>query len=418
MAGQRVVLEFQSGTRAGQTVAFEDQTVCILGRAPDCGLVIMDPNISRYHCLLEAAPPKVAVRDLSSLNGTFVNDILVGKRTGDSKEASGQRELRDGDVLRLASSCRIRVRIEGAEARPEPPKVLPPRPSEKELIPGYRLVRQIGQGSMGTVSLVEDSAAGRRLALKMIREDLKDNPDARDFFQREADTGSQLFHPNVARQYGAGEFEGKLYLLTEYYPLGTLDAYLSRNPVSIRDLARLGVQILMGLDYIHQAPLTLRQEDGRMGTFRGVVHRDLKPGNLFVAEENGRLMIKIADFGLSTPRDLQRTETFIGQVRGTYGFMPRQQVLNAGSSAAGIDVWAAAATIFYLLTGRYPRDLDKGDPVRCILTQAAVPIRTYRPEIPKVLADIIDNALRDSPDFSVSTAEELSRQLDMAIDWM
>lgn len=425
MTKQRVVLELQSGAMSGKRISFEDKAVCVLGRAKDCNLVLDDPKVSRYHCLLEIDPPKIAVRDFSSLNGTFINDILVGKRQGGQtadgsfKDASNLKELQNGDILRLASSCRIRIYVENCQSvSKQVPTVSPPVAAENEIIPGYRLIRMIGKGSMGVVSLVEEISTGKRLALKTIREELKDTPEARAFFLREAEIGPQLSHPNIARQYAATEIQGNNCILTDYYPLGSLDDFLAKHPMSIPDTARLGLQLLAGLAYLHQASVHFRQEDGNVSQVYGIVHRDIKPANIFAAEENGRLCLKIADFGLSLPCGFQRTETFIGQVRGTYGFMPRQQVLNAGSAAPEIDVWAAAATIYYLLTGYYPRDLDGRDPIECILTRSAVPVRTRKPEIPKVLADVIDLALQDSPDFAVRTTEEFYQQLDMAVDWM
>ena len=76
MTKQKVVLELLSGAMSGKKFSFEDKAVCVLGRAKDCNLVLDDPKVSRYHCLLEIDPPKIAVRDFSSLNGTFINDIL------------------------------------------------------------------------------------------------------------------------------------------------------------------------------------------------------------------------------------------------------------------------------------------------------------------------------------------------------
>lgn len=425
---QRVVLELQSGAMSGKKITFEERALCVLGRAQDCNLVLDDPKVSRYHCLLEISPPKIAVRDFSSLNGTYINDILVGKRpqglaSGDMyKQASNQEELHDGDLLRLAASCKIRIRVESCENEENVHRNPLPKAScsGTEVVPGYRLIRQIGQGSMGTVYLVEEAETGKELALKTIRSDLKDDPEACAFFQREAETGSQLSHSHIVRQYFSGEHEGKPYLLTDYYPLGTIDGYLRQNPKGVTELVQIAQQMLEGLEYLHHAPLFLRQEDGSKREFRGAVHRDLKPSNLFVAEEGGRLCVKIADFGLSMPCGWEKADTLIGEVRGSYGFMPRQQILNAGSACPEIDVWATAATLYYLLTGRYPRPLDEGqgDPIQCILTCSAVPIRTYRPELPSMLAEVIDSALRDSPDFTIRTATELHRQLEMALDWM
>lgn len=426
---QRVVLELQSGAMSGRKITFEDQALCVLGRAQDCNLVLDDPKISRYHCLLEISPPKISVRDFSSLNGTYINDKLVGKRPqglGSEeryKQASGQEELHDGDLLRLAASCRIRIRVESCKNEENVRRNPAPKVSctGVEIVPGYRLIRQIGQGSMGTVYLVEEAETGKELALKAIRSDLKDDPDACAFFRREAETGSQLLHPHIVRQYSFGEHEGKPFFLTDYYPLGTIDGYLRQNPKNVTELVEIAQQILEGLQYLHYVPFSLRQEDGSRQEFRGAVHRDLKPSNLFVSEEEGRLCVKIADFGLSMPCGCEKTDTLIGEVRGSYGFMPRQQILNAGSACPEIDVWAAAATLYYLLTGRYPRPLDsagQSDPIKCILTCPAVPIRTYRPELPRMLADVIDSALRDSPDFTIRTAAELHRQLEMALDWM
>lgn len=153
------------------------------------------------------------------------------------------------------------------------------------------------------------------------------------------------------------------------------------------------LQVLDGLDYAHTA--------------KGLVHRDIKPANIFLIVNKGKIVAKLGDYGLGKAFDNAGLsgQTMTGTAMGTPQFMPRQQVLEFKYAQPDVDVWAVAATLYFMLTGTFPRDLtDKVNPMLEILTKPPVPIRNRDAAIPQSLADVIDKALIDNPELHFKSA--------------
>ena len=153
-----------------------------------------------------------------------------------------------------------------------------------ETISHYRILDQIGAGGMGVVYKAYDQQLEREVALKLLPQGLLADEAARRRFRKEALALARLNHPNIATIFEFGTEEGLDFLVTEYIPGITLDTKLSSGPLDTEEVIRLGVQLATGLAEAHS---------------QGLIHRDLKPGNLRVAPD-GRL--KILDFGLAEPR--------------------------------------------------------------------------------------------------------------------
>jgi serine/threonine protein kinase len=158
--------------------------------------------------------------------------------------------------------------------------------------------------------------------------------------------------------------------------------------------------ILDGLHYLHNVKLAASKvEDHLSPESRGLVHRDLKPANIFLGGPNGTVP-KIADIGVGKLYNNSITfgHTRTGSVAGSPATMPRQQVLDFKRAGPEVDVWAAAASLYKLMTGDYPRDFpEEEDPWRVVLNRNPVPILKRRDDIPPHLARAIDEALVDSP---------------------
>jgi serine/threonine protein kinase len=179
------------------------------------------------------------------------------------------------------------------------------------------------------------------------------------------------------------------------------------------------LQVLDALDYAHQVEVPRVQlKDGKVGRGCGLVHRDLKPSNIFLSRSGGSVTAKVGDYGLAKAFDLAGLSghTCTGAVAGTAQFMPRQQVLEFRESKPEVDVWAAAASLYCMLTGCSPRDFPKGpDPWAIVLETQAVPICQRNSAIPSRLAQVIDEALVDKPEIRIKTARDLKRALKGAI---
>ena len=235
----------------------------------------------------------------------------------------------------------------------------------RDLIPGhYAVERELGRGGMGMVYLVRSRPEGRRRALKVILPKLARDKQAGDLFLREMSISEALEHPNVVRSYHSGYAEGLFYLMMEYCDGGSLDNLLvAKGVLSPGDALAIIRDVLVGLEYAHSVAVpNLTAKAGGGDRSVGLVHRDLKPQNIFLAIDGGSRFAKVGDFGLSKAFDVAGLSgmTKTGTAAGTPGFMPRQQVLNYKYVRPEVDVWAAAATLYTTLTAHTPRDFPPG----------------------------------------------------------
>jgi serine/threonine protein kinase len=168
------------------------------------------------------------------------------------------------------------------------------------------------------------------------------------------------------------------------------------------------------LSYTRNAEIPyVKLGDGNLGKGKGLVHRDLKPGNIFLTYQDGKITAKIGDYGLSKAFDLAGLsgQTRTGFRVGTPVFIPRQQVLDFKYAKPEVDVWAAAASLYYMLTGYYPRDFTGNDIFLAVLRNKPVPIRDRNTNIPHKLAKVIDLSLIEEPEIHFKTAKAFKQAL-------
>jgi serine/threonine protein kinase len=345
---------------AGDAVGhvFTDARSVVAGRGEECGLRVRDPDASRAHCRFTIEPPHVGVRDLGSRNGTRVNGVVVD-----------ERELADGDEVRVGSTT-LRITVAPAE------------------FPGYALGHELGRGAQGVVFLARDTTTGEPVALKVLH-DIR--PDAAELVLREIANVRALRHPNIVEFRGSGG-DPVPFLVSAYCPGGSIDR-LGR--LTAGEAVPITLGVLDGLAYAHAAELPeVRLADRTTTTARGLVHRDVTPRNVLL--DGG--VARVADFGLAKAFALAGLSghTRTGELGGSLEFLPRAQVLNYRHAPPWVDVWAAAATLYWMLTGRAPRDFPPGaDPVAVVLREDPVPIRVREPAVPGPLAEVIDEILAD-----------------------
>jgi serine/threonine protein kinase len=298
----------------------------------------------------------------------------------------------------------------------------PPEP----YVPGYEGLVEVGRGGMGVVYRGRRTANGTEVAVKLVLPESIWDDLARELFLREIENHKALNHTNVVRllDHGLGR-EGQPFLVTPWCTGGSAaDLVHKSGPLPVSDAVRLVEQVLAGLEYIHEALVPyVKLAAGGFGPGRGLVHRDLKPGNVLLDGPDDAKFALVADFGLSKVAELAGlsgvTATGDGP-GGTFAFMPRRQVANYKYAKPEVDVWAAAGTLYYLLTRRTPRNFpDPNNPAAAVLYSAPVPIRDRRPDIPARLAEVIDEALDDdvAPHQSLRyrTAVELREALAQAM---
>ncbi|MGH9966735.1 MAG: serine/threonine-protein kinase [Pyrinomonadaceae bacterium] len=281
-------------------------------------------------------------------------------------------------------------------------------------------IAKLGAGGMGEVYLLRRDDTGEQLALKVMLPALAANPADQAMFLREAENCLALRHPNVVRAYEAGFGEGIFFLTMEFCEGGSLDRLVERDSVRPADEAlAVTFDVLSGLQYAHTAEIpNVLLADGSMARGTGLVHRDLKPQNIFLSHTHSSRSAKVADFGLAKAFELAglTDKTRTGEIAGTPTFMPRQQVLNFKYSEPEVDVWATAASMYFLLTGFTPRDFFPGrDPWRTVWETDPVPILKRGVPVPPRLAEVIDEALVDRPEIKFKEVAQFRAALEQAL---
>lgn len=284
-------------------------------------------------------------------------------------------------------------------------------------IEGYEIVKELGRGGMGAVYLARQQKTGREVALKVMLPKVAAGRRATETFLRESRNTQALQHENVVRLWESGCSGGTFFFTLEYCDGGSVHQLMARRggKLTVDEAIPMMLQALDGLHYAHTAEIPcVKLKDGSIGCGRGLVHRDLKPQNIFLSTAGAKKVAKLGDYGLAKAFDMAGLSghTYTGEVAGTPEFMPRQQVLRFKDLRPEADVWAMAATLYNMLTQRFPRHFPKGcDPWQVILETAPVPIRKCNPAVPSRLAKVIDHGLVDDPEIGFKTANEFKQAL-------
>ena len=278
------------------------------------------------------------------------------------------------------------------------------RASDQDFLVGsglghYRIVEKIGAGGMGEVYRARDEHLARDVAIKVLPPGTLTDESARKHFHKEALILSQLNHPNVATIHDFDTQQGVDFLVMEYIPGITLSEKVAAGPLPEKEVIRLGVQLAEGLAAAHE---------------HGVVHRDLKPGNLRVTSD-GRL--KILDFGLAKlrlPVTASTTTESLSEkqaMAGTLPYMAPEQLLGEAIDAR-TDIHAAGSVLYEMATGQRPfAKLEQAQLIAAILRQAPAPPGQLNPQVAPELERIIGKCLEKEPENRYQSAKELAVDL-------
>src|SRR5690606_5302440 len=393
----RVTLHVVAGPQTGRDFTFDEHDTFMIGRSEDAQFCLPhDRFFSRHHCLIEIAPPQCFLRDLGSTNGTFVNGIRVETA-----------HLKHGDRIQGGETVlQVEVSTEQAPAVGHAPggytestepslitiaclncgniaKTEASRPDAKlsyvcdecrdklkknpQPIPGYQMMRVLGQGGMGSVMLARSVKDGRAVAIKTLLPEVAVSEQALKRFLREIEVAAALQHPNVVSYLEHGTHNGIVYLVSEYVE-GMDASKLAKKrggKLNFKEVIIIVEQTLAALDVAHS---------------KGFVHRDIKEQNILVDGTFPKYHAKLTDFGWS--KSYKQTGmsgvTMVGDVAGTIAYMPPEQVRDFKEVRPPSDIYAMGMTAYSLLTGAHALDISPkagiSETVKAIFEKPIIPI--------------------------------------------
>ena len=220
-------------------------------------------------------------------------------------------------------------------------------------IPGYRIIKPIGEGGMASVFLATQLSLDREVALKVMSPVLASNSEFASRFLIEGKITAKLQHPNLVTVYDIGTHNGVYYLAAEYIPAGTLKERIGEGGLSVAEILDIASDIAMGLDFAHQ---------------KGFVHRDVKPGNVLFRND-GRVVL--ADFGIAKAMDGSNSSTVAGASIGTPDYMSPEQA--RGEPVDGrSDLYSLGTVLYEMLVGHPP--YQASDPFTVALMHVTQPV--------------------------------------------
>ncbi|HKP47705.1 MAG TPA: protein kinase, partial [Pyrinomonadaceae bacterium] len=410
----QVNLKVLAGPYKDRVFCFTQPDTFLIGRTADSHLYLPEDRFfSRHHCLLEISPPRCFLRDLGSTNGTFVN----GKKVTEAALQSGD-QIQGGETI-------LQVEVLAAEStnhkqQDAAPAVKPTvisvqclncgRAEEAQVatsdehvtflcedcraelrktpqpIPGYEMMRVLGRGGMGCVTLARDEKNGRPVAIKTLLPEFAVSDKAMRRFMREVDVAAALKHPNIVEFIDRGVHNGVVYLVTEFVD-GADAAKLADSRgghLPPTETISIIAQALDALSHAHE---------------RGYIHRDIKDQNILVKKVDGNLFAKLTDFGLakSFTQSGMSGVTMAGEMAGTLAYMPPEQLKNFRDVKPQSDIYAVGMTAYSLFSGKLALKLAKNssmsETIKAIFEQPPIPLNERAPALSPLVCEIVDRAL-------------------------
>ncbi len=275
------------------------------------------------------------------------------------------------------------------------------------LLGPYEIQSPLGAGGMGEVYRARDTRLDRTVAIKILPSHLSSNPEAKQRFDREARSISSFSHPNVCQLYDVGSQDGISFLVMEYLEGETLADRLRKGRLPLEQVLKYGIEICEGLEKAHR---------------KGVIHRDLKPGNIMLTKSGAKLM----DFGLAKPAvpasppssgltqtlaTPQHPLTTEGMLVGTFQYMAPEQ-LEGGEADARSDIFALGAVLYEMVTGRRAFEgKTTASTIAAILAADPEPISSVQPLFPPALEGTVKSCLAKDPEERLQSAHDIKLQL-------
>ena len=259
----------------------------------------------------------------------------------------------------------------------------------------YHIIQELGRGGMGIVYKGHDPILDRPVAIKILSQQLVQNAEAKDRFIREAQAAARLNHPNISGIFDISEHEGIYYIVFEFISGRSLDKILKEKKFfPYNEALKIFLPACQALDYAHQ---------------HGIVHRDVKPGNILVSEEGN---VKVSDFGIAWV-EAAHTITQPGEIIGSFFYFSPEQARGEKVDRRA-DIYSLGIMLYEMLTGRLPFQAD--NPAALIqmhLTAEPDPPTMVNSTIPRKLEDALLKAMRKDPADRFQSVKEMITELTL-----
>src|SRR5947209_18665460 len=273
----------------------------------------------------------------------------------------------------------------------------------------YEVVARVGAGGMGEVWRARDTRLDRSVAIKVLPAHLSADTQFRERFEREARTISALTHPHICTLYDVGNASGIDFLVMEYLEGESLADRLARGPMPVEEALRVAIQVAEALDRAHKA---------------GIVHRDVKPGNVFLTKSGAKLLdfglAKLSVSGNSAPMMFsgatvaptqQKPLTQEGTILGTFQYMSPEQ-LEGTEADARSDIFALGAVLYEMLAGRRAFDgKTRTSVIAAIVSSQPTPISQLQPLTPPAVDHVVERCLAKDPADRWQSARDIAEEL-------
>jgi len=366
----KIVIE--NGPDRGRSYVIRSEGSFYCGRDPTAQVPIQDEMASRRHFQIDYRDGRFRLRDLESKNGVFLN----GSRLVEVADLAPNDRIQVGETL---------LTFVGDE----------PHPLLGRTIAGYRIEDRIGRGGMGTVYRAVQLSLDRTVALKILSPQLVENQNFINLFIREARAAGALSHPNIVQVYDVGVEDSVYFYSMEFIPHGSVEDLLNRTG---------RIPLPRTLEIIRDAALGLQYAE-----LKGLVHRDIKPGNLMIGSEN---VIKIGDLGIARFGEGEGRVSQKDGVSGSPHYIAPEQARGFDIDHRA-DIYSLGISFYQLLCGQTPyRGSTPREVIRCHLREEPPPLPERAPDIPAPVVELVSAMMAKDREARIPSATAVLERLE------
>lgn len=262
----------------------------------------------------------------------------------------------------------------------------------------YQIIRPLGEGGMANVYLARDLVLDREVSVKLLRLDLRDDPQTKRRFQREATAATRLNDPHIVGIYDVGEDHGMQFMVMQYVKGTDLKQYISKHfPIPLAQVVDIMEQVLSAVEAAHE---------------HGIIHRDLKPQNILIDENKN---VKITDFGIATASS-ENTLTQTNTVMGSVHYLSPEQARGSVATKQS-DIYSLGIILFELLTGKVPFEGENAVSIAIKHFRSQIPsVRAINANIPQSMENVVIKATAKDPQQRYASAAEMGADLKTSLD--